>query len=138
MDGITLEIAGKLLDHGATAAAAEYGQPICIAVVDGHGDLVAFMRQDGAPVRSVAIAQGKAYTAVRLGVDTRAFLERLQREHVQASDFCDPRLTALPGGSVVRNGAGAIIGAVGVSGLKTDQDQALAGGMAALLAAAPA
>jgi uncharacterized protein GlcG (DUF336 family) len=138
MAGITLEAARRLLDHGAKAAAADYGQPVCIAVVDGHGDLVAFLRQDGAPVRSVAIAQGKAYSAVRLGVDTNAFLERLQRERIQASDFCDSRLTALPGGSVIRNGAGAVIGAVGVSGLKTDQDQALAGGMAALLAAGPA
>jgi uncharacterized protein GlcG (DUF336 family) len=137
MDGITLEAAQKLLDHGAKTAAGDYGQPICIAVVDGHGDLVAFIRQDGAPVRSIAIAQGKAYTAVRLGVDTQAFLERLRREQVQASDFCDPRLTALPGGSVLRDSAGAVIGAVGVSGLKIDQDHTLAGDMAMRLVSKP-
>jgi uncharacterized protein GlcG (DUF336 family) len=138
MDGISLETAQKLLDHGAKSAAADYGQPVCIALVDGHGDLLAFIRQDGAPARSIAISQGKAYTAVRLGVDTSAFLERLRREQIQASDFCDPRLTSLPGGSVIRNAAGAVIGAVGVSGLKTDQDQAVAGGMAQLFASSPA
>ena len=126
MDKITLETAGQLVAKGLSTAAADYGRPICIAVVDGHGDLLAFARQDAAPVRSIAISQGKAYSAARLGVNTDAFLERLHREQILASDFCDPKLTSLPGGAVLKSETGAVIGAIGVSGLKIEEDQAIA------------
>ena len=96
MDTITLATANKLIAKAISQAVADYGRPICVAVCDGHGDLLAFGRMDGAPVRSIAISQGKAYSAARLGVNTDAFLERLHREKIQASDFCDPRITSLP------------------------------------------
>jgi glc operon protein GlcG len=134
MDTITLETAGKLVAKGTSTATADYGRPISIAVADGHGDLIAFARQDGAPARGIAISQGKAYSAARLGIGTDAFLERLHREQVQASDFCDPKFTALPGGAVLKSGTGAVIGAVGVSGLKPEEDQALSTMLASLFA----
>lgn len=134
MDKITPETAGMLVAKGSSTAAKDYGRPVCIAVVDGHGDLIAFVRQEGAPVRSIAISQGKAYSAARLCVNTDAFLDRLHREQVHASDFCDPRFTALPGGSVLKSTTGAVIGAVGVSGLKTEEDQAIANLLASIVA----
>jgi uncharacterized protein GlcG (DUF336 family) len=138
MDRITLETAGRLVAKGLSTAAADYGRPICIAVVDGHGDLVAFGRQENAPVRSIAISQGKAYTAARMGVNTDAFLERLHREHVLAGDFCDPKFTSLPGGAVLKSDTGAVIGAVGISGLKVEEDQAIANMLASLAASGSA
>ena len=134
MDGITLERAGKLVAKGLSTAATDYGRPICIAVMDDRGDLIAFSRHENAPVRSIAISQGKAYTAARMGVNTDAFLERLHREQVLASDFCDPKFTSLPGGAVLKSGTGAVIGAVGISGLKIEEDQAIANMLAALVA----
>jgi glc operon protein GlcG len=131
MEKITLTTAEILVAAGARAAAEDYGRSICIAVTDSHGDLIAFARQDGAPCRSIAIATGKAYSAARLGVDTYAFHQRLQRENLQASDFCDPRITGMPGGAAIKNAAGVLIGAVGVSGLKPDEDQAVASKVAA-------
>jgi uncharacterized protein GlcG (DUF336 family) len=138
MDKITLETAGKLVAKGLSTAATDYGRPICIAIVDGHGDLVAFARQENAPVRSIAISQGKAYSAARLGVNTDAFLERLHREQVLASDFCDPKFTSLPGGTVLKSDTGAVIGAIGVSGLKIEEDQAIANMLASLAASGSA
>ena len=135
MDKITLDIAQKLASKGMSMATADYGRPICIAVADGNGDLLAFARQEGAPTRSVAISQGKAYSAARLGVNTDAFLERLHREKIQASDFCDAKITALPGGAVLKSAAGAVIGAVGVSGLKSEEDHAIVIALAAMVAA---
>ena len=134
MDKITLDTANKLAAKGVAIATSDYKRPICIAVVDGHGDLIAFARQEGAPPRSIAISQGKAYSSARLGVNTDAFLERLWREKIQASDFCDPKITSLPGGAVLKSGAGAVIGAVGVSGLKSEEDQAIVTALAALVA----
>lgn len=112
-------------------ARSEFKRPICVAVCDKNGLLLSFMRMPGATIRSIAIAQGKAYTAARMGVNTDAFLERLQRENLQASYFCDPLFTALPGGTVLKNSAGEIIGAAGISGLTVQEDQAIASMMAA-------
>jgi glc operon protein GlcG len=134
MDRITLETASRLVAKGTSTATADYGRPICIAVTDGQGELIVFARQEGAPARSIAISQGKAYSAARLGVNTDAFLERLHREKMQASDFCDPKITSMPGGAVVKSGAGAVIGGIGVSGLKIEEDQAIATMLAALVA----
>jgi uncharacterized protein GlcG (DUF336 family) len=131
MDRITLEAADKLLARGIDAARTGYGRPICIAVVDDHGDLLAFARQDGAPARSIAISQGKAYSSARLGAHTDAFQERLRRDQLQASDFCDAKITSMPGGAALKNAVGAVIGALGVSGLKPEEDQAIASALAA-------
>jgi glc operon protein GlcG len=95
-------------------------------VCDAHGFLTAFARADGTPVRSIALAQQKAYTCTRMGSTTSAFLERLRREDLALGYFCDPLLTALPGGALLDDGNGRPIGAVGVSGLAPAEDQLLA------------
>lgn len=134
METIPLELAQKLAAGALARAAADYGRPVCVAICDAQGFLLAFARGDGAPVRSIAIAQGKAYSSARMGVDTDAFLERLQRENVPASYFCDPALTALPGGAVLKNAAGKVIGGAGISGLAPKEDQAIAAALAELIA----
>jgi uncharacterized protein GlcG (DUF336 family) len=135
MDTVTIETANKLIAKAIAQANTDYHRPICVAVCDGHGDLLAFARMAGAPARSIAISQGKAYSAARLGVNTDTFLDRLHREQIHASDFCDPRITSLPGGAVFKSTSGAVIGAVGVSGLKSEEDQAIVYMLAALVAA---
>lgn len=119
------ELARRILDASVEKAAGEYGRPICVSVCDETGLLMAFFRMDGAPLRTISIAQQKAYTALRMGSTTQAFLERLRREQVEMSYFGDPGFTALPGGAPILAG-GRIVGAVGVSGLKPVEDQALA------------
>jgi len=107
-------------------AKADYGRPICIAVCDRYGFLTAFATMDDAPVRSIQLSQGKAYTSARMGVDTDVLLERLHVDNIPASYFCDDKLTSLPGGCVLKNAGGGVIGAVGVSGLAPDEDVAIA------------
>jgi uncharacterized protein GlcG (DUF336 family) len=53
----------RILIEGAAAKAREIGVPMCIAVVDESGTLIAFERMDGGKVTSVTIAQDKAFTA---------------------------------------------------------------------------
>jgi glc operon protein GlcG len=130
---MTLELAQKLVAQALAQAQSEFKRPVCVAVCDKFGFLLAFARMSGAPVRSIAIAQGKAYTAARMGVNTDAFLERLHRENVPASYFCDPLLTGMPGGAVLKDASGAIIGATGVSGLAPQEDQAIVNAMAAAI-----
>ncbi len=133
MDTLAFKTAQALVDKAFAKAAADYGKPISAAVCDPYGFLVAFGKMDDAPVRGIAISQGKAYTAARMQVNTDAFLQRLHRDNVPAIAFCDDKLTCLPGGSVLKNAEGKIIGAAGISGLKPEEDQAIADALAALI-----
>jgi glc operon protein GlcG len=103
---LSLQRCNELIQHAIEKAAADYGRPICAAICDVAGFLVAFQRVDGAPIRSIAIAQAKAYSAARMQANTDALLERLRRENIALSYFCDDRLTALPGGSILKNAEG--------------------------------
>ncbi len=134
MPTLSLERAQDLIARAMAKATADYRRPICVAVVDERGLLLAFGRMDGSPVRSVQISQGKAYTAARMGVTTEAVLARLHREQIEIGYFCDPALTALPGGSPLKDSAGALLGAVGVSGLTSAEDQTITDFIAALVA----
>jgi len=135
MPALTLDRARQLLDQAMARARQEFKRPICVSVCDATGLLVAFARMDDAPLRSVAIAQGKAYSAARLGVSTQAVLERLHREQIEIGYFCDPQLTALPGGTPLKANDGALRGAIGVSGLSSAEDQQITDFVAAQFAA---
>jgi uncharacterized protein GlcG (DUF336 family) len=133
---MSLELVQSLITKAVDMAARDYKRPVCVAVCDKYGFLLGFARMDGAPVRSIAISQGKAYTAARMCVNTDAFLERLYRENVPASYFCDEKLTGLPGGAVLKDKAGNIVGAAAVSGLAPTEDQVISNMMAAAVLAA--
>lgn len=130
---ITLAMAESLLAQAVEQSRIEFKRPICIAVTDKYGFLIAFARMDGVPIRTIEIAQGKAYTASRMGSNTDAFLERLRNENVSVAYFCDDKLTALPGGSVIKDNLGIVLGGVGISGLTPPEDQALANALSTAL-----
>lgn len=122
----------------AVMQANTLGRPVCVAVTDERGTLLAFTRMDGAPVRSVKLSEAKAYSAARLGVSTTAFHARLARDDMPASYFADPMLTGLPGGAVICGQGGVTIGGVGISGLAPVDDQKVADAAAAHAAPAEA
>ena len=124
------EAAHLLLETVVTDANA-MGRPVCVAVTDERGALLAFTRMDGAPIRSIKLSEAKAYSAARLGVSTTAFHERLARDGMPASYFADPMLTGLPGGAVIAGQSGVTLGGVGISGLAPAEDQQLADAAAA-------
>lgn len=133
MPGLTLVAARSLLDRALAKAKQDYDRPVCISVCDPQGFLLAFVRMEAAPLRSIQISQGKAYTAARMGVSTEAVLARLKKEGIEIGYFCDPLLTALPGGSVLKNDAGTFVGAIGVSGLTSAEDQLITDSIAAFV-----
>lgn len=136
MPDLTLDRAQALVQRALAKATQDHGRPICVAVCDERGLLLAFARMDGAPARSVQISQGKAYSSARMGVTTEALLARLHREKIEVGYFCDPALTALPGGSPLKDATGRLLGAIGISGLSSAEDQAITDAMAASLLAA--
>jgi glc operon protein GlcG len=96
-----------------------------VAVVDSHGELVAFLRSDGCPLASINNAVNKAFTAAREGVPSRAIGESSREEGFPLTNFGDPRYIGWGGGLPIVRG-GAVIGAVGVSGLTEEEDIDLA------------
>jgi glc operon protein GlcG len=118
---IGLEAAQKLI-AAVEAEATKHRWKMNIAVVDTHGDLVAFGRMDGAQLASISISQGKARTAARFRRESRAFYNAYETGHGYVATL-DPTLVASPGGwPLVENGK--LIGAIGCSGGTGDQDAA--------------
>jgi uncharacterized protein GlcG (DUF336 family) len=140
MSFLTLDQAHSIIS-GAVAKGRALGlKPLTLAVVDGGGHLIAFQRSDGSPTLRPAIAIGKAAGAVGLGVASRRIGEMaVERPHfVGAIGHLAPDgLIPVAGGVNVIDGEGRIIGAVGVSGDTSDNDEicAMAGISAAGLRA---
>lgn len=119
---IALDAAQKLV-AAAKAEAEKRGWKLNIAVVDTHGDLVAFARMDGAMLASIAIAQKKARTAARFRRETRVFFEAMEKSHANVATL-DPDIVASPGGFPLIVD-GNLVGAIGCSGGTGDQDAAV-------------
>ncbi len=105
----------------AEAEAVKNQWNVVVAILDTGGHLVAFLRMDGAPLGSVDVAQGKAYTAVAFGRPSKAFQDTL------AAGGEGLRLLKLPGMTPVEGGVplvvgGKVVGSIGVSGATSAQD----------------
>jgi glc operon protein GlcG len=96
-----------------------------IAVVDSHGELIAFLRTDGCKLPSIYIAINKAYTASRECKETKLVGEASKEEGFPMSNFGSLRYTTWGGGIPIKY-KGEIIGGVGVSGLPETEDMILA------------
>ena len=113
--------AQAIVDHVVSSAA----RPVSVYVADAHGELVAAATMDGAAPDTRLNAQRKAYTAARSDArSTRELAEKVRDDAVERASF-DPFFTFFLGGVAVFEGD-ARVGAVGVSGLPGDQDEALA------------
>ena len=128
MARLTLEQASTIVD-ATLAKGAELGlNALTVAVVDDGGHLKAFKRQDGpgAALRP-HVATGKAAGAVGMGRSSRAISE-IAAERPQFVNALvgasQGRLIPVPGGVLIKAGDGEIIGAVGVSGDTSDNDEA--------------
>jgi glc operon protein GlcG len=115
--------------------ATESKKAIAAAVVDSHGELIAFARMDGVPLPSVNIAINKAYTAARARKPTHEIGEKV-RHPEKGYDIAyhgDPKFVGWGGGvPVLRNGE--VVGAVAVSGLSAAEDADLAASGAKMIA----
>ena len=130
---MNLTSAQELVKGACEKATADYKRPICVAICDASGFPIAFARMEGAPIRSIDISRRKALTAVRMGVTTQAFFERLQKDNLQA-DYFGPDLCPLGGGVPIKDASGAIVAGIGISGLASHEDAAIAEAMAARIA----
>lgn len=96
-----------------------------LAVSDAHGELIALVRMDGAPLPSIAVAQAKAFTAARQGMATRQLALEAKAGSWSMSYYGDARYVGWAGGLPVLID-GMVAGAVAVSGLSEDDDERIA------------
>lgn len=121
---ITNEQAKKII-AAAEEEARKNDWPVAIAVVDGGGHLVAFSRLDHTQLGSVEIAQEKAKTSALFRRPTKAFEDTLAAGGVNAKVLKLPGALPIEGGLPIIHD-GKIIGAVGVSGVKSTEDAQIA------------
>jgi uncharacterized protein GlcG (DUF336 family) len=139
---VDLQTARRIIE-GARAGAREQGlKPLTVVVLDAGGHLVAAEREDGSSTKRFEIAFGKAHGAMALGMGSRALMARAEQQAyfiAAATAAVGGALIPVPGGVLVRDPSGTLLGAVGVSGDTSDNDEtaAVAGIEAAGLRAQP-
>jgi glc operon protein GlcG len=107
------------------AVVREASGPVSVFVADDHGELIAAATMDGAAHDTRLNAQRKAYTAARSDMtSTGALAEKVRGDAAELASF-DPYFTFFRGG-VAAFESGRRVGAVGVSGLPAEEDEALA------------
>ena len=129
MHRLTLAQANALID-AALAQGAQLGlKPLTVAVLDAGGHLIACQRQDGASNMRVKLAAGKASGALALGVSSRRIGDMaLERPHFIAAvdSMAESGMVPAAGGVIITDAAGTILGAIGVTGDTSDNDEACA------------
>lgn len=141
MSVITARQVRTIMDTALRTARRKKLPPMAVAVVDPGGHVLGYLcEDDSAPIR-FDIARGKAWTSAMRAEGTTRLAEQATRNPVLVSSLqaISPHYTPVRGGVLLRNGKGEILGAVGVTGATSEQDEAcaLAGAKAAKLKALP-
>jgi len=119
---ITAEKAQAVI-KAAEDEATKKGWPLNIAVADSGGNLVAFVRMDGAQLASIAISEHKARAAVKFRRPTRAFEDGVQLKDLKYVTTLDDVIASRGGIPLIEGGK--LIGAIGCSGGTGSQDEAV-------------
>ncbi len=129
MSSLTLKQANTIIETALKKGQELKLQPLTVAVLDGGGHLVAFQRQDRSGILRYDIAYGKAWGALGMGFGSRHIAERaagMPGFFSALTSISQGRLVPVPGGVLVQGAEGEIIGAVGISGDTSDNDEACA------------
>jgi len=141
MADLTLEVARKILDAALAKAVEKKLKPLVITILDSRGAVKVTAAQDGTSLMRAEIAHGKAYGALAMGMGSRALFQRAQEQPYfigAVNTLAQGRMIPVPGGVLILDGT-SLMGAVGVSGDTSDNDEicAVAGIEAAGLKANP-
>jgi uncharacterized protein GlcG (DUF336 family) len=126
VNDIDLETARAIIAAAHSTGSAADLKPLAVVVLDRTGNPRAFERADGASNLRYDVAHAKAYGALGLGMGSRALQARAEQQPyfiASVTAAIGGALIAVPGGVLVRNADGALIGAVGVSGDTSDNDE---------------
>jgi len=129
MSALSLDQAERMIAAARRRRAELKEVPLAYAVVDSGGHLVAVAREDGAGFLRSQIAINKAWTCFAMGMPLRTLRDRTKEHPVffaAIQGAAEGRLMHAIGGVVIRDAAGAAIGAMGISGAAGEVDEAIA------------
>ena len=139
---ITLDQARQIAE-ASLAKGRELGlKPLSVIILDSRGAITAALSEDGVSQLRAKIAHGKANAAIGLGMGSRALMNRAEQQayFIQAVNGAfGGDMVPVPGGVLIKDRAGTLLGAIGISGDTSDNDEAaaIAGIEAANLVAQP-
>jgi uncharacterized protein GlcG (DUF336 family) len=126
MSSLTLAQASTIVDVALKTGREANFQPLTVAVLDAGGHLVAFKREDKSGLLRFDIAFGKAWGALGMGFGGRTLAGRAPKSQLFFTTLAAAsggRFIPLIGGILIRDAAGDVIGAVGVSGDASENDE---------------
>jgi len=129
MSDLTLSAAQQIVSVALSTARAKNMKPLAVAVLDARGALKAYAAEDKTSLRRFEIARGKAYGAIAMGVGSRTLGKlAVERPHFVAAVGYSIGGTLIPvaGGVLIKTAQGELMGAVGISGDTSDNDEAAA------------
>jgi uncharacterized protein GlcG (DUF336 family) len=128
MADLKLDIARKILDAALAKAVEKKLKPLVITILDARGAVKATAAQDGTSLMRAEVAHGKAYGALALGLGSRALFQRAQEQPYfidAVNTLAQGRMVPVPGGVLILDGT-TLLGAVGISGDTSDNDESCA------------
>ena len=126
---ISLSQSRTLIDAALAKGRALDLKPLSVVVLDPRAAMVAMMSEDGVSQMRARIAHGKANAAIALGMGTRALMNRAEQQayFIQAlNGVAGGDMVPVPGGVLIQDQEGTLLGAVGISGDTSDNDEAAA------------
>ncbi len=121
-----LDTARTILDAAYAKARENEMKPLAIAVLDSRGAVRAMIAEDGTSLHRADVAIGKAYGAIAMGLPSRLLGERAEKQAyfiAAMSHITGGKLVPVPGGVLIRNGEGELVGAIGISGDTSANDE---------------
>ena len=126
MSALSLKAAQTIAEAPLKAAREKSFNPLAVVVYGERGALKALLSEDGTSLKRAEIAMGKAYGALALGTGTRA-LHKMATDRpyfiAAATHAVGGQLVPVPGGVLIKDSQGQILGSVGVSGDTSDNDE---------------
>lgn len=126
MSALNLHTATTISNHALALGRERSAAPLTVAVLDAGGHLVSLQREDGASLLRPQIAIAKAWGAVALGKGSRAIAADAQQRPAfigALNNLADGKLVPAPGGVLIRDEQGEVIGAIGITGDTSDVDE---------------
>ncbi|MHA6493444.1 GlcG/HbpS family heme-binding protein [Pseudomonas borbori] len=128
---LNLDTATRISSHVLSIGRELSASPLTVAVLDSGGHLISLQREDGASLLRPQIAIGKAWGALALGKGSRAIAADAQQRPAfigAVNNLANGQLIPAPGGVLIRDGQGNVVGAVGITGDTSDIDEQCAVG----------
>ena len=122
---ISLKDANRIIDLAHKRSHEIKSRPLAVVVVDTSGNIVCAKRDDGASMFRIDVGHAKGWSAVAFGVSSKQIARRAKENpnfFVSLASTSHGKFLAQPGGVLIKNAQGEVIGACGVTGSHLDHD----------------